>query len=193
MALFDRQGYAATTIDEVAAAAGISKGSIYNYFESKQDLFTQLFNQAILQDEADVDALLAGPMSAGRKLCMMLDYWYRGVATDLKIGRLTLEFWATAARDTRNGALAENLHAAYGRWIGRIGRIIQEGLDKGEVNHTVIPDDHATLFLGLIHGLMLHAILGIGSRVDERFLAIRSWRAGHPAGAGRRAGVTICV
>jgi len=171
MALFDRQGYASTTIDEVAAAAGISKGSIYNYFESKQDLFTQLFNQAILQDEADVDALLAGPMSAGRKLCMMLDYWYRGVATDLKIGRLTLEFWATAARDTRNGALAENLHAAYGRWIGRIGRILQEGLDKGEVDAAVIPDDHATLFLGLIHGLMLHAILGIGSRVDERFLA----------------------
>jgi AcrR family transcriptional regulator len=171
MALFDRQGYASTTIDEVAAAAGISKGSIYNYFESKQDLFTQLFNQAILQDEADVDALLAGPMSAGRKLCMMLDYWHHGLAVDLKIGRLTLEFWATAARETRSGALAENLHAAYGRWIGRIGRIIQEGLDRGEVDRTVIPDDHATLFLGLIHGLVLHAILGIGSRVDERFLA----------------------
>jgi len=171
MALFDRQGYASTTIDEVATAAGMSKGSIYNYFESKQDLFTQLFNQAILQDEADVDALLAGPMSAGRKLCMMLDYWYRGVATDLKIGRLTLEFWATAARDTRSGALAENLHAAYGRWIGRIGRIIQEGVEKGEVDRSVIPADHATLFLGLLHGLMLHAILDIGSRVDEKFLA----------------------
>ncbi len=171
MALFDRQGYASTTIDEVAAAAGISKGSVYNYFESKQDLFTQLFNQAILQDEADVDTLLAGPMPAGRKLCMMLDYWYRGVATDLKIGRLTLEFWATAARDTRNGALAENLHAAYGRWLGRISQIIQEGIARGEVDPTAVPADHATLFLGLLHGLMLHAILGIGSQVNERFLA----------------------
>ena len=171
MALFDRQGYASTTVDDVAAAAGISKGSVYNYFESKQDLFTQLFNQAILQDEADVDALLGGPMSAGRKLCMMLDYWYQGVARDLKIGRLTLEFWAAAARDTRSGALAENLHAAYERWLGRISRIIQQGLDRGEVDPTAVPADHATLFLGLLHGLMLHAILAIGSPVDERFLA----------------------
>jgi AcrR family transcriptional regulator len=171
MALFDRQGYASTTVDDVAAAAGISKGSVYNYFESKQDLFTQLFNQAILQDEADVDALLAGPMPAGRKLCMMLDYWYRGVARDLRIGRLTLEFWAAAARDTRSGALAENLHAAYERWLGRISRIIQQGLDRGEVDPAAVPADHATLFLGLLHGLMLHVILGIGSPVDERFLA----------------------
>ena len=171
MALFDRQGYASTTVDDVAAAAGISKGSVYNYFESKQDLFTQIFNQAILQDEADVDALLGGPMSAGRKLCMMLDYWYHGVARDLKIGRLTLEFWAAAARDTRSGALAENLHAAYERWLGRISRIIQEGIDRGEVDPAAVPAHHATLFLGLLHGLMLHAILAIGSPVDERFLA----------------------
>ncbi len=171
MAIFDRQGYASTTVEDVATAAGISKGSIYNYFQSKQDLFTQLFNQAIQQDEADVEALLAGPMHTGRKLCMMLDYWYQGVAMDLKIGRLTLEFWAAAAHDTRNGALAENLHAAYERWLGRISRIIRESIEKGEVDRTVNPEDHATLFLGLIHGLMLHAILGIGSQVDQRFLA----------------------
>lgn len=171
MALFDRQGYASTTVDDVAAAAGISKGSIYNYFESKQDIYTQLFNRAVLQDEADVDALVAGPIGAGRKLCAILDYWYQGLAVDLKIGRLTLEFWATAARETRTGSLAENLQAAYGRWISLIGRIIQEGIDSGEMDPRVNPQTHATLFLGLIHGLVLHAILGIGSLVDEKFMA----------------------
>jgi len=99
MALFDRQGYASTTVDEVAAAAGLSKGSIYNYFDSKQDLFTQLFNRAVSQDEADVDTLLSGPLEAGKKLCLILDYWYQGLAADLKIGRLTLEFWAAAAHE----------------------------------------------------------------------------------------------
>lgn len=171
MALFDRQGYASTTVDDVAAAAGLSKGSIYNYFDSKQDIYTQLFNRAVLQDEADVDALVAGQMAAGKKLCAILDYWYQGLAVDLKIGRLTLEFWATAARETRTGSLTENLHAAYGRWIGRIGRIIQEGIDSGEMDPQVNPETHATVFLGLVHGLMLHAILGIGSQVDEKFMA----------------------
>ena len=40
---FDAHGYAATTIDEVAAKAGISKGNIYNYFRSKEELFEQVF------------------------------------------------------------------------------------------------------------------------------------------------------
>lgn len=171
MGLFDRQGYASTTVDDVAAAAGLSKGSIYNYFDSKQHIYTQLFNRAVLQDEADVDALVAGPMPAGKKLCAILDYWYQGLAMDLKIGRLTLEFWASAARETRTGALAENLQAAYGRWISLIRGIIQEGVDSGEMAARIDPETHATLFLGLIHGLTLHAILGIGSQVDERFMA----------------------
>jgi len=171
MAIFADQGYASTTIDEVAAAAGISKGSVYNYFKSKQDLFTQLFNQAVLRNEEDVDALVAGPLGAGDKLCMILEYWYQGFAADLKLGRLTLEFWATAAHESQTGLLAENIHAAYGRWMGQIERIIREGLDNGEVNPQIDPKTHATLFLGLIDGLMLHAILGIGSTVDDEFMA----------------------
>ena len=171
MALFASQGYASTTIDEVATAAGISKGSVYNYFKSKQDLFTQLFNQAVLRNEEDVDALVAGPLEAGDKLCMILDYWYRGFAADLKLGRLTLEFWATAAHESQTGMLAENIHAAYNRWMGQIERIIREGIDSGEVNPQIDPKTHATLFLGLIDGLMLHAILGIGSTVDDKFMA----------------------
>ncbi len=171
MALFAGHGYASTTMDEVAAAAGISKGSVYNYFKSKQDLFTQLFNQAVLKNEEEVDALVAEPLGAGEKLCMILDYWYQGFAADLKIGRLTLEFWATAAHESHTGMLAENIHAAYDRWIAQIERIIREGIDSGEVNPRIDPQTHATLFLGLIDGLMLHAILGIGSTVNDKFMA----------------------
>ena len=189
MSQFDRQGYASTTIDDVAAAAGISKGSVYNYFHSKQDLFTQLFNRAMQQDEADVEALLVAPMPAGQKLCAMLDYWYQGFAVDLRLGRLTLEFWAAAARETRSGSLAESLHAAYERWIVRIGNVIREGIERGELDASVDADAHATLFLGLIHGLMLHAILGIGSDVDEQLLA--AFKHSVLAGLGAKAATDI--
>jgi len=39
------------------------------------------------------------------------------------------------------------------------------------VDPCIDPEAHATLFLGLVHGLILHAILGIGSPVDEKFMA----------------------
>jgi AcrR family transcriptional regulator len=42
------QGYAATTLRQVAADAGIKAGSIYHYFPSKQDLFTTVFANGIV-------------------------------------------------------------------------------------------------------------------------------------------------
>jgi AcrR family transcriptional regulator len=37
--LFGRQGYAATSVDEIAAAAGVAKGAVYHHFASKERLF----------------------------------------------------------------------------------------------------------------------------------------------------------
>jgi AcrR family transcriptional regulator len=52
--VFGDCGYAATTMEAVADKAGISKGSIYNYFKNKHDLFKSLFTGAfqIVQDES---------------------------------------------------------------------------------------------------------------------------------------------
>lgn len=42
LALFIEQGFAATRIDEIAERAGVSKGTLYLYFDHKQDLFADL-------------------------------------------------------------------------------------------------------------------------------------------------------
>lgn len=43
-ALFARQGYRKTTIDEIVGEAGISKGLFYHYFSNKQELYIYLYN-----------------------------------------------------------------------------------------------------------------------------------------------------
>ena len=43
LALFIKKGIAGTTTKEIARKAGVSEGSIYNYFESKGDLAYKLF------------------------------------------------------------------------------------------------------------------------------------------------------
>ena len=49
--IFETYGYAEATVDAVAAEAGIAKGSVYNYFSSKQELFTSVFTESMSVEE----------------------------------------------------------------------------------------------------------------------------------------------
>src|SRR5579884_585412 len=65
--LFCRKGYYATSIDEIAVAAGVTKGAVYHHFESKEELlrtamatfFDKAFHQAMekVTEEPDSDAV----------------------------------------------------------------------------------------------------------------------------------------
>ncbi|TSA80139.1 TetR family transcriptional regulator [Deinococcus detaillensis] len=60
--LFERDGYSATTLDDIAAAAEISKRAIFSYFASKEDL---LFPESDARIGAAIDAIAARQPSDG--------------------------------------------------------------------------------------------------------------------------------
>lgn len=60
LAEFSRRGYAATRLEDVAAAAGIGKGTIYLYFPTKQDLFEAVVRQELLPNLEAAETLIAG-------------------------------------------------------------------------------------------------------------------------------------
>src|SRR4051794_9269701 len=59
LASFAERGYAATRLEDVAAAAGISKGTIYLYFPTKEDLFRAVVRQAVLPNIEAAEAQFA--------------------------------------------------------------------------------------------------------------------------------------
>ena len=79
LALFTRKGYAATRLDEVAAGAGISKGTLYLYFESKEALF-----------KAVVQAMVVPEIERAEHYI----WEYRGSAAEL-VRKLIYQWWET--------------------------------------------------------------------------------------------------
>ncbi|MDR1975310.1 MAG: TetR/AcrR family transcriptional regulator [Bacteroidales bacterium] len=53
--LFAENGYDATSINEIAQSAGISKGLMYNYFSSKEDLLQTIWDNLTLEFENMID------------------------------------------------------------------------------------------------------------------------------------------
>ncbi len=169
-AVFAACGYAATTMEAVAAKAGIAKGSVYNYFQSKEALFEQVFTKAVSLLEADALGILSEPISASERLSRFLDYRCERLEDCSHIGRLVLEFWATAARE-QQGALATTLREIFTRWRGRITEVLVEGVDNGEFTLQFDPPFVAALLLGLLDGIELESLLGFGPELNDQYRA----------------------
>jgi AcrR family transcriptional regulator len=66
LAVFAEKGFAAAKLDEIARRAGVSKGALYLYFETKEDLFRAVVGQAIAPNISVVKTMVAahpGPLS----------------------------------------------------------------------------------------------------------------------------------
>lgn len=77
LALFVEKGFAATRLEDVAARAGVSKGTLYLYFDSKEALFKAVIQEGILPALAEGEAILARHGgSAFDLLELLLNNWW---------------------------------------------------------------------------------------------------------------------
>lgn len=58
--LFSDRGFAATRLEDVATVAGVSKGTVYLYFESKEQLFEAVVRESVAPNIARAEALVDG-------------------------------------------------------------------------------------------------------------------------------------
>ncbi len=58
--VFLTKGYAQTTIDEIAEKANVGVGTVYNYFQSKADIFITIMSDELVLDETDIPMSLVG-------------------------------------------------------------------------------------------------------------------------------------
>ncbi len=189
--VFNETGYAATTVDAVAERAGISKGSIYNYFESKEALFKQVFDRVAAGEWAGVDEMLREPACACRRMEQIIEYWYGRLEYFRQIGRLVLEFWAIAAGEGREGDIAQSLEDLYTRTHRTVTSIIAQGVADGDFDPHFDPELTATLIVAMLDGIEIQSILHSGLRIDAAFLnalkrnVLRSLGADEPSTAER--------
>src|SRR5580704_7432277 len=73
LASFAERGYAATKLEDVATAAGISKGTIYLYFPTKEDLFRAVVRQAVLPNLEVAEGQFAAHTGSCADLLRLLD------------------------------------------------------------------------------------------------------------------------
>jgi AcrR family transcriptional regulator len=129
LACFMRVGYNNTTMDDIARESGVSKGTLYWYFESKDALFEVAVNSIFEDFGTEAFAALAGCESAEERLRVMAD-------AAAQLGRrfqgyfsLFLEFWASSERREEAGRLWGDMLRGY---KDIVVQIVEGGIENGE-------------------------------------------------------------
>lgn len=127
VAVLAEHGLAGATMDRVAAAAGVAKGSLYNYFRSKDELLTFVHDRT-LQPLIEANEEIAGrtDRSAAERIESMVRNWRRHVAEH----RAT--FQILIRNSSCDGVLKEARANREQATIAMIAQIITQGTEAGE-------------------------------------------------------------
>ena len=150
--LFARNGFDATSVEDVAEAAGYSKGAVYYNFASKDELFEALVEESISQMIAGLESALAGAHTIDEKLAAM-----QRVLTEEERHsggqQLELEVITQALRDRK---LRRTVGKAYTQMRDAIATLIAQQYAEAGVKPPLSPEHLAIAIVAgsLGHGLM---------------------------------------
>jgi AcrR family transcriptional regulator len=128
--LFVERGFAATKLDDVAARAGVSKGTLYLYFASKEELFKAVIQQGILPVVEQGEEMLSQHSGDAASLLRDLTYrWWELVGCTKLAGVVKL-----IISDAGNfPEVASYFHEHVTRRIDDLlGNILRQGMERGE-------------------------------------------------------------
>jgi AcrR family transcriptional regulator len=159
MACFARQGYHATSMDDVVRECGLSVGAIYSYFGSKEDLFLALSDDRAEQTLAYLNELFRRPGPMADKSREAVDYFFRQLSDDLiPLARVNVEFLREAAQSERLKERQQRRCATIRQFLCWL---LTEAQQRGEVRADVDVPAAAELMLALNEGILLLAVAGL--------------------------------
>jgi AcrR family transcriptional regulator len=97
--VFAEHGFHQATLEAVAAQAGVSKGALYHYFPSKEQLFLALLEDRLGAGLGDIEAVIAERGTDSKHLGAAIETFLRRINHDSRWLPLLLEFLAYGSRD----------------------------------------------------------------------------------------------
>jgi AcrR family transcriptional regulator len=136
---FSRNGYATTTLDQIAERAGVTKGTIYVYFDNKEHLFISMVREITKATLDTVQGMFESHEgSTADLLRTQFSFIYQHIVEDRRRREVVRMLIAEASRFPE---LADRYHQEILRpCLDMLRQAIQRGMDRGEFRKSSIVD-----------------------------------------------------
>ncbi|WP_298196537.1 TetR/AcrR family transcriptional regulator [Novosphingobium sp.] len=153
-ACFVQRGFHASSVSEIAAAAGVSNANIYQYFENKEALIIALIEEEVRHDLALVHKLSGSKLQGEELRAVMSPLFLTDEGRDRAILRCEI-----SSEATRNAAAGELLARSNDRTIEAMARGVRVSQTSGNVSGAVDADRAAELLAFVFDGLFMQRSL----------------------------------
>ncbi len=156
--VFANKGYAGSKMADIAIKAGIGKGTIYEYFKSKEDLFFEVFEwyfEKVGNESMIGIGVLSGTISK------QLETLNNSILASLKnmeqMYGLALEFWAASSSSVMKDRFKEGFRRAYKDYRDIVSSLVRSGMESGGFRTDIDPDSIAAAMVGTWDSLGLQS------------------------------------
>jgi len=145
--VFDRKGYAAASVREVAEMAGVTKPAVYYHFGSKEGLLLAILDQAMRDVDAALERAVLRDGTARSRILALCEDTYGLFGQHVPIARVAHAVFLGPP----DGAPAFDVTVFERRFRDALERIASDGLASGELRG-VPPRDVALAVMGILEG-----------------------------------------
>lgn len=156
--VFALRGYHATKMQDIATHADVGKGTLYEYFRTKEDLFLAVYDSWMSAFEQAVQTRVDGATDALAKVDAIRDSAVEFYQSRASKAPLLLEFWAHALR-TDNPAFLARIRRTR-TFLTALGASLASQLIEAGWFSEVDVDAFAELEAGISDGIFLSWVLG---------------------------------
>lgn len=154
-----RMGYEASTMEAVAAEARVSKGTLYNYFPSKERLFLSTVLQAYDESEIAVQAQVGPTEDPRARLEALVDAVVDTFPTVAGGMMVNIQVWALVASDAEaREDMFRDLRARYARLDEDLATTLRAGQRAGVFREDFDPGSVATGFSAVLDGFVYRSV-----------------------------------
>jgi AcrR family transcriptional regulator len=149
--VFTQKGFAEARMDDIAEETGLSKGTLYNYFKSKDDLIIAILDRIFQREFRVFDEMDYSKIGATESINIFVDTVAKDIKLMLRLMPIAYEFLALAFR---NKTVQKALKLYVNRYMNILVPIIENGIASGEFKE-VDPKEVAIAMGAVLEGTIL--------------------------------------
>lgn len=146
--LFAQKGFDRTSVQEIVEAAGVTKGAMYHYFDSKDDLLSEIYGRVLRAQTAQLEKVVATEAPVRRRLRQACADVVTSTIENLDDMTIFLQSVHQLSPEKRKAVRVERR-----RYHERFRSLIEEGQGSGEFRSDKPADIVVDFFFGSVHHL----------------------------------------